>query len=134
MTGLEMLTATREGLPVAFFILRDRELSQIAQFQRRVLNRTTLTELHSMDFKAYSQSLGLEYFHIDQDAQIQEILGDVRTHLGNKVPTLTEVNIDYSRETFFTQGALKTNFDRLDIKSKIRMAGRLVGRKIFSRD
>lgn len=133
MTGLEMLTAVREQLPIAFFVLRDRELSQIAQFQRRVLNRTTLTELQTIDFQAYAKSLGLGYIHLGRDEQIQGVLSETRRHLENQGPILVEVKIDYSQETFFTQGALKTNFDRLDLKGKLRLAGRLVGRKIFDR-
>ena len=39
MTGLELLTAATLRIPAAFFILRDRELAQIAQFQSVAFGR-----------------------------------------------------------------------------------------------
>ena len=41
MTGLELLTAAAYGAGVVVIVLRDRELAQIAQFQRTALNRAT---------------------------------------------------------------------------------------------
>src|SRR5262249_40701147 len=49
MTGLELLTTAREPAPVATFILRDRELAQIAQFQKTAFGRKTATALPAYD-------------------------------------------------------------------------------------
>jgi acetolactate synthase-1/2/3 large subunit len=133
MTGLELLTAQRERLAAAFFILCDRELSQIAQFQRRVLHRTTLTELAPLNYQALASGLGVAYCHLQNDHQLKSVFEQVSSSLQVQRPILVEVNIDYSRETHFTQGAIKTNFQRLEIKDKLRLAGRLVSRKIFDR-
>lgn len=133
MTGLELLTAQREKLATAFFILCDRELSQIAQFQRRVLHRTTLTALPPLNYQALASSLGVAYCHLQNDHQIKSGFDQVLSSLQAHQPILVEVNIDYSRQTHFTQGAIKTNFQRLDIKDKFRLASRLVSRKLFDR-
>src|SRR6185436_15326992 len=49
MTGLELLTASHLGVGAAFFILRDRELAQIAQFQEVAMNRKTASVLPDYD-------------------------------------------------------------------------------------
>jgi acetolactate synthase-1/2/3 large subunit len=45
-------------------------------------------------------------------------------------PVIVDVAIDYSKQTAFTQGAVKTNFKRLSLPQKIRMAMRIIARKI----
>jgi len=37
MTGLELLTAAHNKLPVMILVLRDRELAQISQFQQTAM-------------------------------------------------------------------------------------------------
>ena len=49
MTGLEMLTAAREGVGAMVLVLRDRELAQIAQFQATALSRKVASEVADYD-------------------------------------------------------------------------------------
>ena len=45
-------------------------------------------------------------------------------------PVVLDVNIDYSKRTAFTQGAVKTNFRRFPLAQKLRMAMRVLKRKV----
>ena len=45
-------------------------------------------------------------------------------------PVIVDVNVDYSKPTAFTRGAVKTNFRRFPLAQKLRMALRVLGRKI----
>ena len=44
-------------------------------------------------------------------------------------PVLVEVDIDYSRKTFFTKGVVKANLHRLPLRDQVRFVGRAVKRK-----
>lgn len=43
---------------------------------------------------------------------------------------IVDVNIDYSKRTAFTQGAVKTNFQRFPLAQRLRMASRALVRKV----
>ena len=49
MTGLELLSAAQLELGVMAFVLRDRELAQIAQFQSTAMSRKVASELSDFD-------------------------------------------------------------------------------------
>ena len=40
------------------------------------------------------------------------------------------MNIDYSKRTAFTKGAVKTNFKRFPLKQRLRMVSRALLRKV----
>jgi len=44
---------------------------------------------------------------------------------------IVDVRIDYSKKTQFTVGTVKTNLDRFDTRTKVRMVGRALYRKVF---
>ena len=46
-------------------------------------------------------------------------------------PVLVDVNIDYSRKTYFTQGVVKTNLLRLPFRDQARFVGRALKRKLM---
>ena len=131
MTGLETLTAKHYGVPVAIFVLRDRELAQIAQFQETALSRKTAAEVHEHDLGGMAPGLGIECIELDTDAAIPSALDRVAAVLDTGQPVLVDVAIDYSRKTHFTSGVVKTNLMRLPWKDRLRFIGRAVGRKVF---
>ena len=131
MTGLELLTAANHHVPVAVFVLRDRELAQISQFQATALNRKTASELPDYDAGGLARALGVEALPLARDADIPATLGRVREILAAGRPVLVDVAIDYSRRTFFTAGVVKTNLLRLSWPERLRFIGRAVGRKLL---
>lgn len=131
MTGMELLTAVNYSVPCAFVILRDGELSQIAQFQRTTLNRETCTALFKLDFGSVAQAVGMDYIELRNDQEVDGVLDKMASILSRGRPVLVNVGIDYSKATYFSGGVIKTNFLRLPWKDRFRFAGRVVKRKLF---
>ncbi len=130
MTGMELLTAAQNGTAAVFCILRDGELSQIAQFQQVALNRITCSKLPSFDLKPLAAALGVDYLKIENDREIDDALKLSAQSVLQAKPVLVEVNIDYSQSTFFSQGVVKTNFLRFPWKDRIRFVARVLKRKL----
>lgn len=131
MTGLELLTAAQLGIAVAVFVLRDRELAQIAQFQATALSRKTASELPDYDAGALAGALGVEALRLARDADSAGILARAREILAAGRPVLVDVAIDYSRKTFFTAGVVKTNLLRFSWPERLRFIGRALRRKVL---
>ena len=131
MTGLELLTAAHQGLAVAVFVLRDRELAQIAQFQATALNRKTASELPDYDAGGLARAVGVEALSLARDAGIPATLARVCEILAAGRPVLVDVAIDYSRKTFFTAGVVKTNLLRFSWPERLRFIGRALGRRLL---
>ncbi len=131
MTGLELLTAATYGIGPVICVLNDGKLSQIAQFQKASLNRETCTSLPSLDFKAFSAALHLEYLEIETDGDIADRLAAARRLSQQGKPVLVNVRIDYSAPTYFSRGVIKTNFLRFPWRDRARLIGRVLKRKIL---
>jgi len=129
MTGLELLTAAQLGVAAAFFVLRDGELAQIAQFQTVAMNRKTASVLPDYDLAALCAGLGVECLKLDRNAAIGDVLGRVLEINGAGRPVVVDVAIDYSHKTFFTRGVVSTTLNRMPWTDRLRFIGRAVGRK-----
>ncbi len=131
MTGLELLTAAHHDVGVAVFVLRDRELAQIAQFQETALNRKTASEVADYDLAALCRGLGVECLALETDEAVPEVLDRVEEATASGRPIAVDVAIDYGLPTFFTKGVVMTNLRRLPWPDRIRFVGRAVGRRIL---
>ncbi len=131
MTGLELLTAAHHGVGVAFFILRDRELAQIAQFQDMAMNRKTASVLPDYDVAPLCAGLGVECLKLDTDAGIPGALARVAEVTGGGHPIVIDTAIDYSTKTFFTRGVVRTTLGRMPWGDRLRFIGRAIGRRIL---
>ncbi len=132
MTGLELLTAASHGVAVAVFVLRDRELAQIAQFQRTAFNRKAASVLPDYDVASLAEAVGIEWLRLDTDDQIAEVVAEAKAVTAAGRPIVVDVAIDYSRATYFTRGVVKTNLGRLPLKDRLRFIARAVGRRFGS--
>jgi len=130
MTGLEFLTAAREGIGAMVFLLRDRELAQISQFQETALNRKVSSDLAPYEAEHLARGMGVEFLRMGNDADIESIVEQALALSRSNTPVLVDVAIDYSRKTYFTRGIVKTNLLRLPMKERLRMVGRAVVRKV----
>ncbi|HVO49433.1 MAG TPA: thiamine pyrophosphate-binding protein [Thermoanaerobaculia bacterium] len=133
MTGLELLTAAQNGLGVAVFVLRDRELAQIAQFQATALGRKASSTLADHDLLALARALGAEALSLPTDASIRSVVASAKEFADAGRPVLVDVAIDYSKKTFFTRGVVKTNFLRLPWGDRLRFVARALARKLPGR-
>jgi acetolactate synthase I/II/III large subunit len=131
MTGLELLTAAYEGINAAVFVLRDRELAQIAQFQSVAMNRKTKSILPDYDLGSLCAGMGVECLSLGKDKEIVEVLSRVADIIASGRPAVVDVAIDYSERTFFTKGVIKTTLERLPWRERMRFIGRAVARRVL---
>ena len=130
MTCMEILTATKEGLGIAYFVFHDGELSQIAQAQEIPYNRKPCTVLGSVNLEGVALATGAAYVRMENDAAIAGAIGEARRISATGRPVVVDVNIDYSKRTAFTKGAVKTNFKRFPLRQRLRMVSRALLRKV----
>ena len=130
MTGLELLTAAHLGVAVAVFVLRDRELAQIAQFQRTAMNRPTSSVLPDYDLAAICRGVGVECIALDANDAIDGVLARVKETTAAGRPIVVDTAIDYGTRTHFTRGVVQTNLARLPWPDRLRFIGRAIVRKV----
>jgi acetolactate synthase-1/2/3 large subunit len=133
MTGLETVTAVKNGLGIAWFVFNDGELAQIAQAQELPYQRKTCTEVGTLDYKMMAGATGCEFVSIDNDHVIEAGIDRAIGMMAENRPVIVEVRIDYSKKTQFTIGAVKTNLKRFDTRNKLRIVGRALWRKVKNR-
>ena len=130
MTGLELITASAYSASPLVCVLRDGELSQIAQFQKIPLNRETCSTLPDYSVEGLAMATGAKYFRILRDHELETVIPAALELTRDGQPVLIEVAIDYSRKTYFTRGVVKTNFWRLPWGDRLRMLGRALARRL----
>lgn len=93
MTGLELLTAAREGLAVVVVVFNDGQLNLIRLQQIKEYGRPSGVELLSPDFQQIAEAVGVRYRKAGDDfpSAIQEAMKAGET-------TLIEVRVGDSRE------------------------------------
>lgn len=131
MTGMESLTATSNELGVVWFVFNDGELAQIAQAQEIPYQRSTCTTIGALDFEAFARATGCAYVSIQSNDDIADGVDAAMRHAAENRPVIVDVRVDYSKKTQFTSGTLKTNLERFDTRTKVRMVGRALYRKVF---
>ena len=130
MTGLELLTAAREGAAAAVLVLRDRELAQISQFQDVAFNRRTASELADYRLPELCRGMGVPCLELGSDEEVPDVLSRLAERLEDGGPVVVDVAVDYSRKTWFTEGVVKTTLGRLPLNEQARFVGRALWRRI----
>ncbi|MFA4968882.1 MAG: thiamine pyrophosphate-binding protein, partial [Sulfuritalea sp.] len=130
MTCMEIVSATRLGLGLVFYVFHDGELSQIAQAQQIPYNRKPCTALGAIDFSGVATATGAEYIPVAANGEVTQAIARARELAAGGRPVIVDLIMDYSKRTAFTQGAVKTNFKRLPLAQRLRMVTRAVKRKI----
>jgi acetolactate synthase-1/2/3 large subunit len=130
MTATELATAVSQSLGLVIGVFNDGELSQIAQAQQIPYNRKTCTVLPQTKLKGLAMATGAEYVHIENNADITTGLTKARALALDNKAVILDINIDYSKATAFTEGAVKTNLKRMPLPTKVRMVGRALARKV----
>ena len=130
MTGLELATATAQGLGVVVCVFNDGELAQIAQAQEIPYNRKTCTVLGPLDVAGVAQSTGAAYERVATNDDVDAALARAFATAGQGRPVLLDVQVDYSKHTRFTDGIVQTNLARFDLPTKARLVGRALWRRV----
>lgn len=130
MTGLELLTAANQGVPILTVVLRDRELAQIAQFQGTAFNRPVASQLPDYDVAGLAAGMGLDCLSMRNDGEIDEVIEGARVRLTAGRPVVIDAAVDYTARTWFTKGVVKTMLGRLSWPDRLRFITRAVVRKV----
>ena len=120
MTCMEIITATQYRLGVVYYVFCDGELSQIAQAQEIPYNRKPCTVLATVVIEGVARAVGALYLKIDTDAELAPQMAAANAAALTGQPVIVEVTIDYSKRTAFTEGVVKTNFQRFTLAQKAR--------------
>lgn len=131
MTGLELLTARQQEAGVLIAVLRDRELGQIAAFQRTLTADAPCSVLPDYDLAALAAVAGIGCRAVDADGDLEAALNWALAETAASRPAVLDVAIDYGTKTSFTRGVVKANFGRLPWRDRLRMVGRAVARRLF---
>jgi acetolactate synthase-1/2/3 large subunit len=113
MSGLELLTAVRERLPLPVVVVNDGWLNRIRLQQLATYGRAEAVGLQNPDFAALAHSVGASYALVDGDPE--EVL---RRALAASGPTLVEVgagdspSIHLSRAAGLARGVLRRTYPR----------------------
>ncbi|MGI9134634.1 MAG: thiamine pyrophosphate-binding protein, partial [Rhodoferax sp.] len=130
MTCMEILTATTQGLGVVYYVFNDGALSQIAQAQKIPYNRQPCTVLGKVQLEGVALATGAAYLRMDDNASIDARIAEAIECARTGRPVVVNVAIDYSKATAFTEGAVKTNFQRFTLGQKARVLTRALTRRI----
>ena len=130
MTCMEIVSATRLGLGLIYFVFHDGELSQIAQAQEIPFNRKPCTALGAIDFNGVAIATGAEYLRVAANAEVADAIARAREIAAGGRAVIVDLIIDYSKRTAFTMGAVKTNFRRFPLAQRLRLVTRAVKRRI----
>lgn len=130
MTCMEIATAAENSVGVVFFVFSDGELSQISQGQQKPYNRKVATILPEFDFSGVATATGAEYLRMESDVDADAMIVEAFETAKSGRPVIVDVQIDYSKETRFTAGVVKTNLSRFPLKEKLRFLTRAAWRKV----
>lgn len=130
MTCMELATAAAQGLGIVVCVFNDGELSQIAQAQQIPYNRKVCTVLAETRLQGIATATGAKYLPLLHNSDPAKVLAEADAIAESGKPVIVDVHIDYSKQTYFTSGAVKTNVKRLPFDTKVRMIGRAFYRKI----
>jgi acetolactate synthase-1/2/3 large subunit len=130
MTGLELLTAANQDVAIAVFVLRDRELAQIAQFQSTAFNRRTASVLPDFHLGSLSEAVGVDWLRLDDDSEVEKVVREARDNVLAGRPVVVDVAIDYTEKTYFTRGVVRTSLARLPWPDRLRFVLRALTRRL----
>ncbi len=130
MTGMELITAKTRKIGVVIFVFHDGELSQISQGQEIPYSRKVCTKLGEMNFEGMAMATGSRYYRMKNNEEIADVVSKALRTAEKGEPVIVDVNIDYSKQTRFTKGIVKTNLGRFPFNEKARFIGRALKRKI----
>jgi acetolactate synthase-1/2/3 large subunit len=117
MSGMELLTAAREGVSLLVFVFNDGQLNQIRLQQVASFGHAHAVELRNPEFATLAPSLGARYVRFGEHTE-----GELRSALRRPGPTLVEVCVD---DSFAVRRLRSTRVVRASVR---RLLGPQLGR------
>lgn len=128
MTGTELATAQRLGLPLMVILFNDRALGMIKSTQKKVYGRAVAVDLKGPDYEKFASSFGFDYIRIDKDREIAHAL-DKAFEMNRAV--LVDARVKYKDVTRHAYGTARSLAKRMPPSVLIRMAARAIKRSLF---
>jgi acetolactate synthase-1/2/3 large subunit len=130
MTCMEIATAVAQGLGICYFVFHDGALSQISQAQATTYNRTPCSELPPLRLEGIAVATGAHYLRLGTDDALERTIDEAHRVAAGGRPVIVDIQIDYSKRTAFTRGAVRTNLKRLPLREQLRVIARALVRRI----
>jgi acetolactate synthase I/II/III large subunit len=128
MSAMEISTATRECLPVKFFVLDDQAYHYMQTLQKQAYRRTTATILSHLDYGALAKGWGVDYLEITGCGDLEDTIRAALEHPG---PLLVRVLTDYGTRPCRWIDAAKARFTKeLTTAQKARFLARIGSRAL----
>jgi acetolactate synthase I/II/III large subunit len=131
MTCMEILTAASNNLGVVYYVFNDGELAQIGQAQAIPYGRKPCTTIGKLNIEGVALATGAAYLPMNDNQAIADVIAKANAIATTGKPVIVAVNIDYSKKTAFTRGAVKTNFGRFPLNEKLRFLTRAAVRHLM---
>ena len=128
MTGTELITASRLGLPLKVLLFNDRALGLIKQTQERIYRKVVAVDTSGVDWKSFATSFGFGHVLIENDGSVSEGLDKALSMEG---PVLIEAMVSYKKQTRHTKGTAMSYAKRTPPGVVARMAARGIWRTLF---
>jgi acetolactate synthase-1/2/3 large subunit len=92
MSGVELVTAVREQVPLMVVVFNDGQLNQIRLQQHRDFGHAHSVELRTPDLESFAASLGIDYVRLTGEVEAR-----LKAAIAAPRPTLVEVAVGDSR-------------------------------------
>lgn len=122
LSGMELATARRLGLPLLVVVFADGALGLIREAQDHLCRRRTASTLAAPHAASLAAAFGCGHVRIADDAGIGDGLARALAADG---PVLVEVAVRYQRPTRFARAIAITAWRNRPLADRLRMAGRL---------
>lgn len=129
MTGFELLTAKKEKSRLKVIIFNDGALGLIKGTQTRVYGRSSTVDICQLNYRHYSQALGIGYVDIQTTQELEDGLKEMMDRQG---VVLVNVKVEYDQWTRYQMGMAKASWHKMPLRNKIGVLGRRAGRVLKS--
>lgn len=128
MSGLELSTAARLGLPVKVIILDDHAFHYMQMLQEAAYKRTTATQIAAIDYCAFAKAMGVAYQDISHANHLD---GGLKAAINHPGPVLVRVQTDYGSRKIRWIEAVRAKFTKeLTAAQKVRFLARIGARTL----
>jgi acetolactate synthase-1/2/3 large subunit len=116
MSCMELMTAVRHELDLIVVVFNDGALGLIKNLQQRSFGRDSSVDLPSLDYQRYAQSVGVKYFELATESDLNKQLGKV---VNTKGVILVNAKVHYDDWAPVLSGLSRAAWNRLPVSAKL---------------
>jgi acetolactate synthase-1/2/3 large subunit len=118
MSCMELMTAVREELDLIVVVFNDGALGLIKNLQQRSFGRASSVDLPPLDYKRYAESVGVKYFELATESDLNKQLGEM---VNTKGVILVNAQVIYDDWAPVLSGLSLAAWNRLPISEKLNV-------------